>query len=372
MRARQDEFLAMLAHELRNPLAPVRSAVELLAKSGGTPSARLVDVLRRQVNQLVRLVDDLLDVSRVTQGKVTLQRLPTDVSAFVGQAVEACAELIASRRQRLTVLLPAEGVQVEGDLARLTQVLTNLLQNASKYTPEEGEIGVTAEARESVVELRVIDSGGGIAGEMLPHVFDLFAQDEQGLNRAQGGLGIGLTVVRKLVELHGGTVTARSEGRGQGSDFQVVLPRMQETVRPTHTQATAATAAASSRVLIIEDNIDASGVLADILRYSGHDVEVAPEGTRGLELFDTFLPQIVLCDIGLPGMNGYEVLSLMRDRQRLPPPKFIALTGYGSAQDAKRAREAGFDHHLVKPVDTDELLAIFDGATRDIDRAAKR
>lgn len=372
VRARQDEFLAMLAHELRNPLAPIRSSVELLAKTGSEASGRIVEVLRRQVNQMVRLVDDLLDVSRVTHGKVTLQRIPTDVSAFVGQAVESCADLIASRRQQLTVQLPPHEVQVDGDLVRLTQVFTNLLQNASKYTPEEGKIALNVHASGSTVELQVTDSGSGISSEMLPHVFELFIQDKQALNREKGGLGIGLTVARKMVELHGGTVTARSEGPGRGSQFSVVLPRIPEKSTATKIDSSEKIGFSPARILLIEDNIDAGELLAELLQESGHKVEIAPEGTRGLELFDTFLPHVVLCDIGLPGLNGYQVVELMRGRQRLPRPRFVALSGYGTAEDIKRSDSAGFDCHLIKPVDCDDLLVVIDAAKREFDAEARR
>lgn len=364
-RQRQDEFLAMLAHELRNPLGPIRTAVELLERvDDGQPTPRAVlAVIKRQVGHMVRLLDDLLDVARVTQGKVTLERRPTAVSEFIQRAVEATDQLINERQQRLTLDLPVPSLFVDGDSVRLTQVFTNLLQNASKYTPQGGAITLRAEPLGEVVVVSVIDNGMGISAKALPFVFDLFAQDERTQARSQGGLGIGLTVVHRMVGLHDGTVEARSGGRGKGSEFIVTLPRLEregEAALPG--RAVDALAPTGARILLIEDNVEAGEMLAELLTLSGHEVEVALDGPNGLQAFERFGPQILLCDIGLPGMDGYEVARNLRARRPKKAPTLIALTGYGSPKDHERARAAGFDHHVVKPVDLKSLLRLIDSA----------
>jgi signal transduction histidine kinase/ActR/RegA family two-component response regulator len=366
MRRRQDEFLAMLAHELRNPLAPVSAALDLIERLEGKPvPAAVLGVLRRQVQHMVRLVDDLLDVSRVTQGKVTLQRRPTAVAEFVQHAVETSRDLIIARDHRLTLDLGATPLFVDGDPVRLAQIVTNLLQNAAKFTQEGGEIALSARRQGEVVELRVRDNGSGISAEALPNVFDLFAQDAPGLDRVQGGLGIGLTVARRMAEMHEGTVEVRSAGRGLGSEFIVTLPGFdQKNEASIPRLAVTAMAAISARILLIEDNVDAAETMAELLRMSGHDVEIALDGQSGLELFQHSRPQIVLCDVGLPGMDGYEVVARMRAIEHDPKPVVIALTGYGGSRNAERALAAGFDEHLVKPVDCEALLRIIDSAIR--------
>jgi len=362
---RQEEFLAMLSHELRNPLAPIRNAVELLSRLNGKPvPSNVLGIVRRQVEHMVRLVDDLLDVSRVTQGKVTLQRRPTAVTEFVDQAVESCRALIAVRKQHLTLELPPVAIFVDGDPVRLAQIFNNLLQNAVKYTAEGGAIDIRAHSLGDRVEIQVRDDGMGISAEALPHVFDLFAQDERALDRAQGGLGIGLTVVQRMVELHGGAVFAHSDGRGMGSRFVVTLPCVDGMTKPDQTRAVAGLAPALARVLLVEDNVDAAETLADLLRLSGHEVDIAFDGTSGLDLFESIKPQVVLCDIGLPGIDGYEVVRRMRKSRHDPRPALIAVTGYGSSQDATRALDAGFDHHVVKPIDPEAILRLIDSALR--------
>ena len=365
-RRRQDEFLAMLAHELRNPLAPISAAVEVLARLDGKPiPARLLDVVRRQIKHLVRLVDDLLDVSRVTEGKVVLQRRTTSVGDFTQQAVDLCRAEVASRQQRLSVDLEPGPLFVDGDPVRLTQIITNLLQNAVKYTPEGGEISLSARKLAGDVEVRIRDNGTGITAEALPHVFDLFVQDERPLSRAQGGLGIGLTVVQRMVEMHGGTVEARSDGRDLGSEFIIKLPAVEPVVkRNVAPRAVAALAPIPARILVIEDNVDAGEVLAELLRLSGHDVEVALDGSGGLDRFEQIRPQVVLCDIGLPGMDGYEVVARMRKSRHDPRPALIAVTGYGGSRNIDRALMAGFDYHVVKPVDPEAILRLIDSAMR--------
>ena len=368
-RRRQDEFLAMLAHELRNPLGPIRNAVEVLARLNGQPvSAPVLDVIRRQVQQMVRLLDDLLDVSRVTQGKVTLQRWPTEVAEFINQAVEATSTLMKERGQQLTLDLPAVPLHVDGDEVRLIQVFSNLLQNASKYTQVGGSITLRAQRVGESVVIRVIDNGMGITARALPHVFEIFSQDDRAAGQRQGGLGIGLTVVRNMVELHEGSVEVFSNGRDQGSEFVVTLPHLEHRGDAVMAlQAAVHPAPTRARVLLIEDNVDAGEVLAELLRQSGHEVALARDGLEGLELFDRFLPQVVLCDIGLPGPDGYEVALRMKERRPTQQPLMVALTGYGNENDRQRAVVAGFEHHVVKPADPDLLLRIIDSVMQTED-----
>lgn len=366
-RERQDEFLAMLAHELRNPLGPIRNAVEILAKlDDAQPIPRpILDIVRRQVQQMARLLDDLLDVSRVTQGKVTLQRRPTEISEFVNRAVETTSGLVRDRRQQFTLELPAHPLYVDGDADRLAQVFSNLLHNASKYTQAGGSVTLRAERMGESVVIHVIDNGMGISAKALPYVFDLFTQDQRTIARSQGGLGIGLTVVRRMVELHGGTVAVSSGGQGQGSEFIVTLPHLEYRGGSEFvSQAVGLLAPVPARVLVIEDNVDAGEALADLLVQSGHVVEVALDGQTALELFDRFKPHVVLCDIGLPGLDGYEVAIRMRQRRPTYGPVLVALTGYGSAKDHERSLNAGFEHHVVKPPNPDVLLRIIDSAMR--------
>ncbi len=369
---RQDEFLAMLAHELRNPLGPIRNSVEILFRLPETqPAPRpVLTIIRRQVEHMARLLDDLLDVSRVTQGKVALQRRPTEVSEFIRRAVETTSESISGRRQDLQLDLPDQPLYVDGDAVRLVQVFSNLLQNASKYTPDGGLIGLRATGQRGSVVIRVIDNGTGITAKVLPHVFDLFAQDERTMARSHGGLGIGLTIVRRMVELHDGTVEARSEGHGQGSEFIVTLPRIEpEAVARSAPLAVAGLAPVSARVLLIEDNVDAGEIFSMLLRSSGHQVDVALDGQTGLELFDQYRPDVVICDIGLPDMDGCAVALRMRERRPSRLPIMIALTGYGSAGDHARSLAAGFKHHLVKPTNPGALLSLIDSAMRARDWA---
>ena len=365
---RQDEFLAMLAHELRNPLAPIRSAVAVLERPDCSAAMRekMHDVIGRQVRHMVRLIDDLLEASRLTQGKVLLQRAPTAVAEFVQQAVENARELIDARRQQLTLDLPAEPLFVDGDPVRLVQIVANLLHNAAKYTPEGGAISVTVRPLGDSVVIRIGDNGVGIAADALPFIFDMFTQDEHSLSRSQGGLGIGLTVVRRMVELHGGTVEARSAGLGQGSEFVVSLPRQVPVEPKAQVAAARASPPRTARIVVVEDNVDAADTLATLLRLSGHRVDVALDGPSGLELIVQLRPQIVLCDIGLPGMDGYELAQQVRDRGQLPAPVMIALTGYDGANDRARARAAGFDHHMAKPVDVAALEQLIGMAALDV------
>jgi PAS domain S-box-containing protein len=369
---RKDEFLAMLAHELRNPLAPIRNALHLMEMAGANEAfARQArQMIERQVEQLVRLVDDLLDVSRITRGKINLQKQRVDLATLVARAVESSQPLIDARKHRLEIAMPKAPLVVEGDPVRLVQVLLNLLNNAAKYTPEGGQIWLTAElasrdGQQPEAVLRVRDTGMGIPRNMLPKVFDLFTQVDRSRDRAEGGLGIGLTLVHRLVELHGGTVEACSEGPGQGSEFIVRLPLLAATPPPDREKplprATPAAPKTAHRILVVDDNRDSAESLATLLRLLGNDVRTAHDGRLALEIAAAYRPDVVVLDIGLPGMSGLEVGRLLRERQKgTEQPLIVAMTGYGQEEDRRRSQEAGFNAHLVKPVDLkvlQELLA---------------
>jgi PAS domain S-box-containing protein len=363
---RKDEFLAMLAHELRNPLAPIRHALQVLGMAAGssTTSKWASDVIERQVQQLARLTDDLLDVSRITRGKIRLDLEPLDLNVVIGRAVETVRPLIDARQQELTISLPDHPVGVQADATRLSQVVSNLLNNASKFTPERGQIWLGVDRREPSVEITVRDSGCGIAPEMLGRVFDLFAQADSTQQRAQGGLGIGLTLVRTLVEMHGGSVEGSSEGPGLGSRFTVRLPLWPgESWRPTPQERPAPRPAAeggSRRILVVDDNVDAAETMMMWLRLNGHDVRVCYDGESALREARAFRPHVMFVDIGLPGMNGNETARALRLLPELAGTVLVAATGYGQESDRRRSRAAGFDHHWVKPIDpnaVDELLA---------------
>ena len=368
----KEQFLAMLAHELRNPLAPIVNALAILRRtSTPNPEVKWVhDIIKRQVDHLTRLLDELLEVSRLTTGKVALKKRAVEVSDSMRVAIEACRPLMRERRQRLGVNFPAKPLVVDGDPTRLVQIFSNLLHNATKYTPKGGSITFSAEQRGDNVELRINDNGGGIAPEVLAHVFDLFTQEGRSKDHAQGGLGIGLTVVRSLVELHGGRVEAASRGIGQGSEFSIVLPLMQDPpaeVLPSSQEHLEAPGH-SLRIAVIDDNVDANESLTAVLRLMGHEVSAAFDGIAALELVRDTSPQVVLCDIGLPGMDGYQVITRLRETLDRPMPIMIALTGYGQPEDRVRALAAGFDHHLTKPVDVEALLRLI--ATQGASTAA--
>jgi two-component system CheB/CheR fusion protein len=359
---RKDEFLAMLAHELRNPLAPIHNAVHALKRLGPPEPQlqQLFNMIDRQSELLARLVDDLLEVARITQGKIELRKEKAELLAVVGRAVETSRPLIEARKQQLMVSLPEEPLRVEGDVVRLGQVIVNLLNNAAKYTGEDGQIWLKVERQDGEVLLRVKDTGIGIPAKDLPYVFDLFAQAERSLDRAQGGLGIGLTLVRRIVEMHGGRVEAFSEGPNRGSEFIVHLPLLAESApEPQRSGPQGPNEAAEvvlCRVLVVDDNVDSAESMALLLELEGHAVEVAYDGPTAVEAARRMRPHVVLLDIGLPGMNGYEVARVLRQEPRLDKTVLIALTGYGKAEDRARTKAAGFDHHLTKPVDQ-ELLA---------------
>lgn len=359
----QEEFLAMLAHEVRNPLAPIANAVAVLnGISSNEPLLHWVhDVIRRQVAQLTRLVDELLDASRVTTGKVSLNRRPVSITRIVDQAIDAGRPFIDHRNQALTVALPAEPVYVDGDLTRLAQVIGNLLHNAARYTQEGGSIALTAAVQDESVVVRVTDNGNGISAATLPRIFDLFAHGGSSPNSSPGGLGIGLTIARSIAELHGGKLEAHSDGIGCGSEFTLTLPVAPEAppdaVRARYL-ADAAANKARYRITLIDDDADSNAALGMLLQRAGHDVTAALNGLAGLELVRQHRPDIVLCDIGLAGMDGYAVAARLRELAIQPRPTAIAITGYGQPEDRARALAAGFDHHLVKPVDPDMLLRL--------------
>jgi signal transduction histidine kinase/ActR/RegA family two-component response regulator len=349
---RKDEFLAMLAHELRNPLAPIRNATELLRRAAPADRsvAFAVDVVGRQLDQLTRLVDDLLDVSRITLGRVNLKLAPVELGEVVAQAVEMVGPLFAGKRHTCTVVPAGEPLPVSGDRARLVQCLGNLLTNAAKYTDPGGSILVKPRRDGDDVVVEIADNGSGIAPELLPMVFDLFVQGERTLDRSQGGLGIGLALVRRLVEMHGGCIAVRSRGAGQGTTVELRLPRGDpQALSPP--VATVAERPVPRRVLVVDDNVDAADSLALVLRTDGHVVESVHEPRVALRRASEFRPDVVLLDIGLPELDGYEVARRLRRQPGTEAVHLVALTGYGQAEDRLRSEAAGFDDHLVKPVD---------------------
>ncbi len=363
---RKDEFLAMLAHELRNPLAPIRNAAHTLALLGtGDDRVRWVSgLIERQVGLMTRLVDDLLDVSRITSGKITLQRTTVSVGAVLAQAVEAARPPAESRGQTLEVDVPQDAGWVDGDPARLTQAVGNLLDNAIKYTDDGGRIWIRARIEGDEVVIVVEDSGIGIDPELLPHVFDLFIQADRSLERKQDGLGLGLTLVRRLVEMHGGRVEAASAGPGLGSAFTIRLPRLAvEAPAPAVAGEPAEAippAGPARRILVVDDHRDSTDSLALFLRLRGHEVRTAHDGSSALDEIERYRPDVVFLDLGLPGMSGYDVARRVRMMSGLGALRLVALTGYGTDADRQKTRDAGFDVHLAKPVDpraVDALLA---------------
>ncbi len=359
----KDEFLAMLGHELRNPLAPIVTALQLMRLRGDTESERERTVIERQVDHLTRLVDDLLDVSRIARGKVELRFQVVEIADIVGQAIEIASPLFERRDHVLEVDVPASGLAVDGDPGRLTQVVSNLLTNAGKYTAPKGHISVSARAIGSEVVLRVKDSGMGMPPDVLPRVFDLFVQGRQASDRAQGGLGLGLTIVKSLVQRHGGAVEAHSEGLGKGSELVVRLPLSRTSsafaVTPSRQLPVDGPGVRPIRVLVVDDNEDAAQLLASALSMRGCTVAVAHDGPQALKLAAQETEyDLALLDIGLPVMDGYELASRLSQLPQFAHAQFVAVTGYGQSSDRERAMNAGFQHHFVKPVDLRELEAI--------------
>ncbi len=357
---RKDEFLATLAHELRNPLAPVRNAVHLLRLKGtDDPELRWSrDVIERQVDHLTRLIDDLLDISRITRNKLELRRQRLELTEIISGAVEASRPLIEECGHQLTVTLPEQPVYLDGDAVRLAQVFLNLLNNAAKYTERGGQIHLSADREGSDVVVSIKDNGMGIPAEILPRLFQIFFQVDRSLEKSQGGLGIGLSLVRRLVELHGGSVAALSDGAGQGSEFIVRLPVLLDPA-PTkrHDPGTNGNghATAAQRILVVDDNRDAANSLAMLLRLSGHDVHTAYDGLAGVEAAEWLRPDVVLLDIGMPKLNGYDACQRIRTQPWGRDIKLVALTGWGQEDDRARSLEAGFDGHLIKPVELNAL-----------------
>jgi PAS domain S-box-containing protein len=359
------EFMAMLAHELRNPLAPIRNALGIMSvsKESSPQIAWSRDVIERQTAHLTRLVDDLLDVSRITRGKMRMDGAPMDVSHALHRALEASRPLLDGRRHNLRLKLAGEPLTVNGDNVRLTQVFVNLLNNAAKYTPAGGEIWLEAGYEEGDVVVRVRDNGVGIAPQMLENVFDLFAQGERTIDRAEGGLGIGLTLARRIVALHGGTIVARSAGTGKGAEFVVRLPRLN--LEHTQGQAPAPefelpSGALKRSILVVDDNADAANSMAMLLRMVGHDVDIEHDGPAALRHIAAKTPDVLLLDIGLPGMSGYEVARRLRSRPEGQGLKIFAMTGYGQEEDRQRSLASGFDGHLVKPVMPADLFGLIE------------
>jgi PAS domain S-box-containing protein len=360
----KDRFLAMLAHELRNPLAPIRNAVHLLKQLGPDEPrrARLIEVVDRQVGHQARLLDDLLDLSRISRGRIHLRPERLDLGCLVRNTAEDRRGVFEAAGLTLSLELPEAPVWVEGDPTRLSQVLGNLLQNSGKFTDRGGRVTVrlTPLPEEGRVALCVRDTGIGIEPEMLPRVFDTFAQADRSLERSRSGLGLGLALVRGLVELHGGDVRAASKGIGRGSEFTIRLPLAPAPLAAEAGPAPAAAATGPVRMLIVEDNRDAADTLRELLELCGCTVAVAYSGLEALEMAGEVRPEVVLCDLGLPGVNGYEVAAALRQDRLFRHTRLIAVSGYGQEEDQRRAREAGFDLHLTKPVDLDELLRLLE------------
>lgn len=359
---RKDEFLATLAHELRNPLAPIRTGLALLRVAPDAEAAeRTRQVMERQLGHMVRLIDDLLDLSRVTRGTVQIDREPVDLRIVVGSAIEASRPLLDSEGVQLDVDLPHQPVVVEVDRTRMSQVLSNLLNNAAKFTPRGGRVELVVDDQDTGVQVRVSDTGIGIPQEMLGRIFDMFAQVGETASRSQSGLGIGLTLVRRLVELHGGTVRAESGGEGHGSTFVVALPRpqawrerMDSPLQPLPDERPTSV----RRVLVVDDNEDAAEMLAMLLSVYGHEVRTASGGAAALEIVETFRPHVAFLDIGMPGMSGYELGRRLRADSRFSGMRLVAVTGWGQDEDRRQSMESGFDHHLTKPVDPAEVQTL--------------
>lgn len=361
---RKNEFLAMLAHELRNPLAPIKNAVHIIrGRTVSDPTVIwAIDVVARQADHMSRMVDDLLDVSRIVRGKVTVQMAPLTLSDLFDSAVEASSPFLAARQQQLAIDMPDHPVVMQGDLVRLSQVLSNLLNNASKFSASKAKIALSASLHPAGLSITVKDHGQGIEPEFLPHIFELFAQGDQALDRAQGGLGIGLTLVKYLMELHHGRVEAYSEGKGKGTHISLHFPASvfagQHSLSGSSPALPAATSVHAKKVLVVDDLQASADTLRVLLELEGCEVRVANDGPAALQLAREFLPDVVILDIGLPGMDGFEVARHLRSQPEHQRTQLIALTGYGEAQSRLRSEQAGFDHHVVKPADIPFLLTL--------------
>jgi signal transduction histidine kinase/ActR/RegA family two-component response regulator len=372
----KDEFLAMLGHELRNPLAPIVTGLDLIKLRNLPGLDRELTVIERQAQHLVRLVDDLLDISRIAHGKIELKRARLDLAGIIASSIEMASPLVEERRHTLVVENPAGAVEVDVDRARLSQAIGNLLTNAAKYTEPGGRITVRTERHGDEVVIRVRDTGIGIAPEMLPNVFQMFVQERQAIDRARGGLGLGLSIVRSLIELHGGAVSAHSEGRGKGSEFAIRLPvaTTASVRRTTSAVAAASLATTGRRILVVDDNVDAAELLSMLLEGLGNTIRVANDPLEALALIDEFRPDVAVLDIGLPVMSGFELARRLRELPHTGGLRLIALSGYGQESDQRRAAEAGFDAHLVKPIEIATLDAVIqrllgNGEFRALERA---
>jgi PAS domain S-box-containing protein len=362
---RKDEFLATLAHELRNPLAPISNSIRILELRGNDPQAvaRTREVMERQVRQMTHLVNDLLEVSRIGQGKIRLERAPVDLADVIATAVEACRPLVEAHHHTLTISLPERPVRVEADSARLAQVLSNLLNNAAKYTEDGGRIDLTVEQSRGDAVIRVRDNGIGIAPERLPTIFDMFEQIEGAADRSHGGLGIGLTLARRLVEMQGGKIEAHSAGLGKGSEFVTRLPALAEPQTepaPEPKEGLPTPPGGRRRVMIVDDNVDSAESMAALLRLYGHEVRLAHDGEAAIEGALSFRPEVIFLDLNLPKMDGYEVARRLRQDPAMCDMTLVAMTGYCQEEERRRTREAGFHSHLVKPVDFDRLRELLE------------
>jgi two-component system CheB/CheR fusion protein len=362
---RKDEFLATLAHELRNPLAPIRNSLHVLRLAGSDASKmeRVHEMMDRQVKHMVRLVDDLMEVSRITRGKIELRKERVELATIVRSSVETSKPLIDAGGHSLDIDVPSGPITLDADPIRIAQVLANLLNNAAKYTPRGGQIELKAEKRGAFIHVSVRDNGIGIPSEHLPEVFELFTQVDRSSGHSKGGLGIGLTLARSLVELHGGSVTASSDGAGYGSEFTVTIPIAEEVsaVASASSRIVSERRLPRRRILVVDDNRDAADSLAMLLEHLAAEVRVANDGSAALDAIRTFQPSVILLDIDMPKMNGYEVARRARSESSGRGAVIVALTGWGQEEDRRRSVDAGIDHHLVKPVDLDVLRDLLAG-----------
>ncbi len=359
---RKDEFLATLAHELRNPLAPIRNSLHILRMTAGNDSTaeRVCEMMERQVNHMIRLVDDLMEVSRITRGIIELRKEETDLATILRSAVETSKPLVMAADHQLAITIPQEPIPLYGDTVRLGQVFANLLNNAAKYTDPKGQIWLNARQEGDEVIVSVRDNGIGISATVLPKIFDMFMQADRSTNRSQGGLGIGLTLVKRLTEMHGGSISVQSAGEGRGSEFIVRLPVAKlppSGVSPLPVSEKSP-GLPQRRVLVVDDNRDAATSLGMLLKFLGTEVQIAHDGPTALRIIESFRPDVVLLDIGMPGMDGFEVARRVREKVDFNDIMLIALTGWGQAEDRNRTRNAGFDHHLVKPADITALQTL--------------
>ncbi len=362
---RKDEFLGVLSHELRNPLAPIRNSVYIMqrAAQGSEQATRAVQVIRRQTEQLTRMVDDLLDVKRISTGKMRLHASRVDVAQIVRETAEDLRMLLESRSLALEVATPRDPVWVHGDFTRLAQIVTNLLHNASKFTDAGGHVRVSVAHHQGQARIAVRDDGMGIPQDLVEHVFEPFVQSEKSLDRTRGGLGLGLSLVRGIAQLHGGSATALSDGPGRGSEFVVTIP-IAEPGRPAGRGAVVPETTSKRRVLIVEDNADTAESLRDVLAVaSGHEVHVVSDGAAAVDAAFRLAPDVILCDLGLPVLDGYEVARQIRARKPARAPQLIALSGYAGTEDIERALRAGFDYHVAKPPDVNELMKLIGNGT---------